>query len=206
SAFKVTEVKTDEPKALVSVDSMVNWSDHAAENTTGAVEKVYGMMAGFHAESADASDAAAKFAMMGISPKAQKEKKEWEVKFEATLARFEKWKESSKNLNKLVNSSMSTRTKIGLGFKEYFGEDEVLAEIIFRGKSISGDGVVLVDKLPDDEIVDPRVKVETVSEFASSPPRSRRKHLGVRSDDFLWDKPVEDFFSSESESVSPKIW
>ncbi|GJY67812.1 hypothetical protein Tco_0470794 [Tanacetum coccineum] len=79
-------------------------------------------------------------------------------------------------------------------------DDEVLAEIIFRGKSISGDGVVLVDKLPDDEIVDPRVKVETVSEFASSPPRSRRKHLGVRSDDFLWDKPVEDFFSSESES------
>ncbi|GJW05402.1 hypothetical protein Tco_1564258 [Tanacetum coccineum] len=35
SAFKVTEVKTDEPKALVSVDSMVNWSDHAAENKTG---------------------------------------------------------------------------------------------------------------------------------------------------------------------------
>ncbi|GJY24589.1 hypothetical protein Tco_0398247 [Tanacetum coccineum] len=68
------------------------------------------------------------------------------------------------------------------------------------GKSISGDGVVFVDKLPDDEIVDPRVKVETVSESVSSPPRSRRKHLGVRSDDFLWDKPVEDFFSSESES------
>ncbi|GJR53971.1 ribonuclease H-like domain-containing protein [Tanacetum coccineum] len=42
-----------------------------------------------------------------------------------TLTRFEKWKESSKNLNKLINSSMSTRTKIGLGFKEYFGEDEV---------------------------------------------------------------------------------
>ncbi|GJY67278.1 putative ribonuclease H-like domain-containing protein, partial [Tanacetum coccineum] len=58
-------------------------------------------------------------------PGAQKEKKEWEVKFEATLARFEKWKESSKNLKKLINSSMSTRTKIGLGFKEYFGKDEV---------------------------------------------------------------------------------
>ncbi|GJR19751.1 hypothetical protein Tco_0968278 [Tanacetum coccineum] len=56
-------------------------------------------------------------------------------------------------------------------------DDEVLAEIIFLGKSISGDGVVFVDKLPDDEIVDPRVKVETVSESASSPPRSRRKHL-----------------------------
>ncbi|GJS70654.1 hypothetical protein Tco_0703495 [Tanacetum coccineum] len=79
-------------------------------------------------------------------------------------------------------------------------DDEVLAEIIFRGQSISGHGVVVVDKLPDDEIVDPRVKVETISESASSPPRSRRKHRGVRSDDSLWDKPVEDFFSSESES------
>ncbi|GKA60497.1 hypothetical protein Tco_0759904 [Tanacetum coccineum] len=49
---------------------------------------------------------------------------------------------------------------------------------------------------------DPRVKVETISESTSSPPRSRRKHRGVRSDDSLWDKPVEDFFSSESESES----
>ncbi|GKB21160.1 ribonuclease H-like domain-containing protein [Tanacetum coccineum] len=71
SAFKVTEVKTDEPKALVSVDSMVNWSDHAAENKTGEVEKVYGMMAGLHADNGgdDVSDVTAEFAMMGISPK-----------------------------------------------------------------------------------------------------------------------------------------
>ncbi|GJY05350.1 putative ribonuclease H-like domain-containing protein, partial [Tanacetum coccineum] len=73
SAFKVTEVKTDEPKALVSVDSMVNWSDHAAENKTGEVEKVYGMMAGLHTDNGGAgvSDAAAEFALMGISPKVQ---------------------------------------------------------------------------------------------------------------------------------------
>ncbi|GJZ50728.1 hypothetical protein Tco_0605243 [Tanacetum coccineum] len=31
----------------------VNWSDHAAENTTGEVEKFYGMMAGLHADSAE---------------------------------------------------------------------------------------------------------------------------------------------------------
>ncbi|GJS16659.1 ribonuclease H-like domain-containing protein [Tanacetum coccineum] len=80
-------------------------------------------------------------------------------------------------------------------------DDEVLAEILFRGQSISGHGVVVVDKLPDDEIVDPRVKVETVSAYASSPPRTRRKHHGVRSDDYLWDTPVEDFFSSESDEV-----
>ncbi|GKC53113.1 putative reverse transcriptase domain-containing protein [Tanacetum coccineum] len=50
------------------------------------------------------------------------------------------------------------------------------------------------------EIVDPRLRLETVAEYASSPPRSRRKRRGVRSDDFFWDKPVEDFFSSESGS------
>ncbi|GJT07329.1 putative ribonuclease H-like domain-containing protein [Tanacetum coccineum] len=60
-----------------------------------------------------------------LHDQAQKEKKEWEVKFEATLARFEKWKESSKNLKNLIDSSMSTRTKVGLGFQEYFGVDEV---------------------------------------------------------------------------------
>ncbi|GJY16021.1 hypothetical protein Tco_0386443 [Tanacetum coccineum] len=40
--------------------------------------------------------------------KAQKEKKEWEVKFEATLARFEKWKESSKNLKNDKSSDSET--------------------------------------------------------------------------------------------------
>nr|GEY08529.1 hypothetical protein [Tanacetum cinerariifolium] len=67
---QVTEVKTDEPKALISVDSMVNWSDHEAENKTGMVEKVYGMMAGLNGDHAGkgVSDAATEFAMMGISP------------------------------------------------------------------------------------------------------------------------------------------
>nr|GFD00750.1 hypothetical protein [Tanacetum cinerariifolium] len=51
---------------------MVNWLDHEAENKTGVVEKVYGMMAelnGDHAAkgAASVSDAAAEFAMMGIS-------------------------------------------------------------------------------------------------------------------------------------------
>ncbi|GKF20755.1 hypothetical protein Tco_0069393, partial [Tanacetum coccineum] len=55
SAFKVTEVKTNEPKALVSVDSMVNWSDHAAKNKTDEVAKVYGMMAGLHTDNSGAN-------------------------------------------------------------------------------------------------------------------------------------------------------
>ncbi|GJR63730.1 putative ribonuclease H-like domain-containing protein [Tanacetum coccineum] len=58
---------------------------------------------------------------------AQKEKKEWEVKFEATLARFEKWKESSKNLKNLIDSSMSTRTKVVRISKSTFGAGEMHA-------------------------------------------------------------------------------
>nr|GEZ07775.1 hypothetical protein [Tanacetum cinerariifolium] len=99
--------------------------------------------------------AAAEFVMMGISPKlaleekvkilsanlenttntlkysetlydqAKIEKQEWEVKFVDSLARFDKWDESSKNLAKLLYSSMSIRTKLGLGFKEYIGSNEV---------------------------------------------------------------------------------
>nr|GEW56784.1 retrovirus-related Pol polyprotein from transposon TNT 1-94 [Tanacetum cinerariifolium] len=53
------------------------------------------------------------------------EKQEWEIKFVESLARFDKWEESSKNLAKLLYSSMSTRTKLGLGFKEYIGSDDV---------------------------------------------------------------------------------
>nr|GEX05897.1 ribonuclease H-like domain-containing protein [Tanacetum cinerariifolium] len=133
SAFKISEVKTEEPKAIVSVDSMLNWNEHEAENKTKEGEQVYGLMAGFKSDFADHAgnaagsvyDAAAEFAMMGISPKAKIEKKEWEVKLVESLARFDKWKESSKNLATLINSSMSTRTKLGLGFKEYIGSDEV---------------------------------------------------------------------------------
>nr|GFB54952.1 hypothetical protein [Tanacetum cinerariifolium] len=79
-------------------------------------------------------------------------------------------------------------------------DDEVVAEILFRGQSICGDRVLFVDTLSDDEIADPRVKVETVSESTSSLPLTRRKHLGERGKAFLCDRPVEDFFSSNSDS------
>ena len=60
-----------------------------------------------------------------LHAQAQKEKKEWEVKFLDNVAKFDKWKESSKNLKKLIDSSMSYKTKCGLGYKDYFGEDDV---------------------------------------------------------------------------------
>nr|GEW75394.1 hypothetical protein [Tanacetum cinerariifolium] len=69
-------------------------------------------------------DEKARYSAFKIS-KAKIEKQEWEVKFVESLARFDKWKESSKNLAKLEYSSMYTRTKLGLGFKEYIGSNEV---------------------------------------------------------------------------------
>ncbi|GJY18230.1 hypothetical protein Tco_0389721 [Tanacetum coccineum] len=48
-----------------------------------------------------------------------------QTKLDNALARFAKWKETSKNLAKLVDSSMSIKTKLGLGYGDYIGEDEV---------------------------------------------------------------------------------
>nr|GFD59617.1 hypothetical protein [Tanacetum cinerariifolium] len=47
SAFKILEVKTKEPKAMVYVDSMLNWNEHDAYYKTEEAKKVYGSMAGF---------------------------------------------------------------------------------------------------------------------------------------------------------------
>nr|GFC83939.1 hypothetical protein [Tanacetum cinerariifolium] len=77
SAFKISEVKIEEPKAMVSVDSMLNWNEHDAEHKTKEVEQVYGLMAGFKLDFAvqagnavgGVNPTAVEFAMMGISPK-----------------------------------------------------------------------------------------------------------------------------------------
>ncbi|GJU31667.1 ribonuclease H-like domain-containing protein [Tanacetum coccineum] len=152
--FKINElvIKSEVTKALVSVDSMLNWSDHESEDMEKGASEVYGMIAGYGDDavipavdaadgvstdgifadgvsvaagvgadgvsvtSSDATDAETQFALMGLSP---------QVKLEESNARFDKWKESSKNLVKLINSSMSSRSKFGLGYGDTFGSDEV---------------------------------------------------------------------------------
>jgi hypothetical protein len=52
------------------------------------------------------------------------EKQDVQTKLDNTLARFNKWKDSSKNLNKLVDSSMSTKTKRGLGYGNLIGPNQ----------------------------------------------------------------------------------
>ncbi|GJW52402.1 putative ribonuclease H-like domain-containing protein [Tanacetum coccineum] len=223
SSFKLKELdKSEEPKALLSVDSMLNWSDHEGEDVENGAAQVYGMIVGAEEDAAgsatgdatgdvadDVSNAAAEFALMGISSQVHtcpfgcehlyaelkkefdnvevqykecyiqvqaykstlqtlEQQKGWyqsnqlaleeririltanlenttnmlkyteklneqakleklndKVKLEESKARFDKWKDSSKNLDKLIHSSMSTRSKFGLGFGETFGSDEV---------------------------------------------------------------------------------
>ncbi|GKD43862.1 ribonuclease H-like domain-containing protein, partial [Tanacetum coccineum] len=48
SQFKIKELdKSEEPKALVSVDSMLNWSDHESEDMEKSTSEVYRMIAGY---------------------------------------------------------------------------------------------------------------------------------------------------------------
>nr|GFC79595.1 hypothetical protein [Tanacetum cinerariifolium] len=84
----------EEPKAMVSVDSMLNWNEHEAKNKTEEVEQVYGLMAGLksdimvHAGNAAGSvhPATAEFAMIGISPKVdQLEIEELDIKWHMAM-------------------------------------------------------------------------------------------------------------------------
>ncbi|GJU39141.1 hypothetical protein Tco_1192098 [Tanacetum coccineum] len=83
SSFKRKELdKTEEPKALLSVDSMLNWSDHEGEDVENGAAQVYGMMARADEDAAgsatgnttgdivdDVSNAAAEFALIGLFQK-----------------------------------------------------------------------------------------------------------------------------------------
>ncbi|GJV28348.1 putative ribonuclease H-like domain-containing protein, partial [Tanacetum coccineum] len=60
-----------------------------------------------------------------INVEAEIAKKDLQTKLDNHLAKTEKWTSSSKNLFRLVDSSMSVRTKVGLGFNNYIGENEL---------------------------------------------------------------------------------
>ncbi|GJW73002.1 ribonuclease H-like domain-containing protein [Tanacetum coccineum] len=161
--------KTEEPKALLSVDSMLNWSDHEGEDVEIGAAQVYGMIAGAEEDlrtwyklvllvvQAYKSTLQTLEQQKGwyqsnqlaleeririltanlenttnmlkytekLNEQAKIEKLNDKVKLEESNARFDKWKDSSKNLDKLINSSMSSRSKFGLGFGDTFGSDEV---------------------------------------------------------------------------------
>ncbi|GJZ96890.1 hypothetical protein Tco_0669224 [Tanacetum coccineum] len=63
--------------------------------------------------------------LLRINAIAETAKKELQTKLDNHLVQTKKWRTSSKNLFRLVDSSMSVRTKVGLGFNNYIGENEL---------------------------------------------------------------------------------
>ncbi|GJS02856.1 hypothetical protein Tco_0319364 [Tanacetum coccineum] len=122
SAFKVTEVKTDEPKAF---DSVIPVS----------------------------------FAMMGISPKAQNEKKKWEVKYEATLARFDKLGDvvasSLYNWNFYAQPIQSDKVETQDNDKSSDSETYASCDSSLKTKTKDFPPAVDIQTLPESDVEDP---------------------------------------------------
>nr|GEX89667.1 ribonuclease H-like domain-containing protein [Tanacetum cinerariifolium] len=138
SSFKIKEIrkKEEDSKALITVDTLVDWTDHDDEgdevitakefgmivvcDSKDAIQegaaKIYNLITGTDTEEATTADDARELALMGVT---------FETKLDTHLVQTEKWRNSSKNLFRLIDSSMSVRTKVGLGFNDYIRETEL---------------------------------------------------------------------------------
>ncbi|GJR48247.1 putative ribonuclease H-like domain-containing protein [Tanacetum coccineum] len=231
SSFKIQEIgkKEEDSKALITVDTLVDWTEHDGQSDGVIAPKEFGMIAGCDTEDAieegaakiynlitgadtkEASTAgdAGEFALMGVTSEvhncpfgcdnkynelqkqhnelneqnseyfiqvqayknslktlekqkrvlqknqltledkirvlsielenttnllkhserinaiAETAKKELQTKLDNHLVQIEKGRTSSKNLFRLIDSSMSVRTKVGLGFNNYISENEL---------------------------------------------------------------------------------
>nr|GEV00832.1 ribonuclease H-like domain-containing protein [Tanacetum cinerariifolium] len=126
SSFKIKEIgkKEEDLKALINVDTLVDWINHDSKSDGVIAAKEFGMIAGCdfedaikkgtaklynlitgaNSEAANTTGDAGEFALMGVTSE---------------------WRNSSKNLFKLIDSSMSVRTKVGLGFTNCIGKHEL---------------------------------------------------------------------------------
>nr|GEX00372.1 putative ribonuclease H-like domain-containing protein [Tanacetum cinerariifolium] len=180
SSFKIKEIgkKEEDSKALITVDTLVEWTNHDSESDGVIAAKEFGMIAGCdsedaikegaaklynqitgaNSEEANTAGDAREFALMGVTSERNQliledkirvlsielentynllkvserinadfktVKKDLQNKLDNHLVQTEKWINSSKNLFKLIDSSMSVRTKVGLGFTNCVSENEL---------------------------------------------------------------------------------
>nr|GFB86786.1 hypothetical protein [Tanacetum cinerariifolium] len=158
SSFKIKEVrkKEEDSKALINVDTSVDWTDHDGDSdgviackefgmivgygTKDAIEegaaKIYNLITGADTEEASTTGDAGEFALIEntsnllkyserINVDVETAKKELQTKLDDHLVQTEKWRNSSKNLFRLIDSSMFVRTKVGLGFNKCIRENEL---------------------------------------------------------------------------------
>nr|GFA60295.1 ribonuclease H-like domain-containing protein [Tanacetum cinerariifolium] len=171
SSFKIKEIggkKEEDLKALITVDMLVDWTEHDGKNdgviaskefgmivgcdTEDAIEegatKIYNLITGADTEEASTVGDAGEFALMGV-----------------TSERI-----SSKNLFRLIDSSMSIRTKVGLGFNNYIREIELgwddSAFIVFTTNSEDVEGRPLFNRFAKDDsmkVMPPPLSVDYTS-------------------------------------------
>nr|GEW57280.1 putative ribonuclease H-like domain-containing protein [Tanacetum cinerariifolium] len=141
SSFKIKEIKKkkEDSKALITVDTLVDWTDHdevitakefgmiagcASEDAIkeGAA-KIYNLITEANSKEANTVGDAGEFALRGIT--SETAKKDLQTKLDNRLVQTKKWRNSSKNLFRLIDSSMSVRTKVGLGFTNRISENEL---------------------------------------------------------------------------------
>nr|GEU89941.1 uncharacterized mitochondrial protein AtMg00810-like [Tanacetum cinerariifolium] len=152
SLFKVKEIKKKEEdsKALVTIDTLVDLSNHDSESDEVLATKEFGMIAGCDStdvikaganklfnlinganfEEANTPGDAGEFALMGVTSErinadCETAKKDLQTKLDNHLVQTEKWRTSSKNLYRLIDCSMSVRTKVGLGFTDCISQKEL---------------------------------------------------------------------------------
>nr|GEV18896.1 hypothetical protein [Tanacetum cinerariifolium] len=132
SSFKNQEIgrKEEDSKALVFVDTLVDWSNHENKSDEVIAAKEFGMIDGANSEEANTPDDAGDFALMGVTSEklnadCETSRKDLQKKIDNHLVQTEKWKTSSKNLYRLIDSSMSVRTKVGLGFTDCISQKEL---------------------------------------------------------------------------------
>nr|GEW28809.1 ribonuclease H-like domain-containing protein [Tanacetum cinerariifolium] len=149
SSFKIKEIgkKEEDSKALITVDTLVDWTNHDSESD--------GVIAAKEFEEANTAGDAGEFALMGVTSELTLEdeirvlsielentsnllkhserinadfetaKKDLQTKLDNHLVQTEKWRNSSKNLFRLIDSSISVKTKVGLGFTNCISKNKL---------------------------------------------------------------------------------
>nr|GEZ62263.1 hypothetical protein [Tanacetum cinerariifolium] len=104
SSFKNQEIgrKDDDSKALVSVDTLVDWSNHTSESDKVIAAKEFGMIAGANSVKANTLDDIGEFVLIKVS--SETTKKDLQTQLDNHLAQTEKLRNSSKNLYRLIDN------------------------------------------------------------------------------------------------------
>nr|GEW90756.1 ribonuclease H-like domain-containing protein [Tanacetum cinerariifolium] len=144
--------KEEDSKALVTVDTLVDWSNHDSESDDVIVAKEFGMIAGANSEEANTPDDAGEFALMGVTSEVHncpfgynnkynelakmydalnKQNNEYFIQDQAyknSLKTLEKQKrvlqQNQLTLEDKIKS-MSVRTKVGLGFTDCISQNKL---------------------------------------------------------------------------------